>query len=177
MKFKQAAPKMAEILSYKRHVKVKSKINPLRGKLAADLAGLNQYPYCGHSALMGVKERLRQGTEYVREDLVGGGLIRSLGGWAELKAMRLKGRNRVKGDERILGDTDFVMEVLAEANEAFDRRYKLKSFGYDVEKVAGRVSEIYGIDPKELFPRGRQKIRVEARSLLCYWAVHDWHYR
>jgi putative transposase len=85
----------------------------------------------------------------------------------------LKGRNRVKGHERILGDTDFVMEVLAEANETVNRRYKLRSLGYDVETVAQRVSEIYGIDPKELFPRRRQKIRVEARSLLCYWAVHE----
>jgi len=42
--------------------------------------------------------------------------MRSRGGWAELKGIRLKGRNRVKGDERILGDTDFVIEVLAEAN-------------------------------------------------------------
>jgi len=48
--------------------------------------------------------------------LYGGGLMRSRGGWAELKGIRLKGRNRVKGDERILGDTDFVIEVLAEAN-------------------------------------------------------------
>jgi len=62
---------------------------------------------------------------------------------------------------------------LAEANETVDRRYELKSRGYDVEKVAGRVSEIYGIDPKGLFPGGRQRIRMGARSLLCYWVVHE----
>ena len=174
-------------------------LNPLRGKLVADLAELNQYFYCGHSALIGLEEWPWQATEYVLrtfgktlregrrrycsyveagvdqghcEHLVGGGLIRSLGGWAELKGMRLKGRNRVKGDERILGNTDFVMEVLAEANETIDRRYELKSLGYDLEKVAERVSEIYGTDPKDLFPRGRQKIRVEARSPLSV-AFHN----
>ena len=98
-----------------------------------------------------MKERPWQETKYVREELVGGGLIRSLGGWAELRGLRLKGRSRVKWDERILGTPNFVMEVLAEANETVDGGYKLKSLGYDVEAVAQTVSEIYGIDPKGLF--------------------------
>ena len=61
-----------------------------------------------------------------RAELTGGGLIRSLGGWEEVKKMRLKGRARIKGDERILGDGTFVQEVLAEAEERFERRYVLK---------------------------------------------------
>jgi hypothetical protein len=38
-----------------------------------------------------------------RPELAGGGLIRSLGGWAASKKLRLKGQDRPKGDERILG--------------------------------------------------------------------------
>jgi hypothetical protein len=46
-----------------------------------------------------------------RRDIVGGGLIRSVDGWAALKGYQRDGI-RVKGDERILGNSDFVEEVL-----------------------------------------------------------------
>ncbi|CAB1065818.1 hypothetical protein D1BOALGB6SA_10617, partial [Olavius sp. associated proteobacterium Delta 1] len=51
-----------------------------------------------------------------RSDLVGGGLLRSVGGWFELKESRDSGI-RVKGDERILGSSDFVEAVLKQSNE------------------------------------------------------------
>ena len=47
-----------------------------------------------------------------RTELVGGGLIRSLGGWDAVKKMRLTGQDRVKSDHRLLGDSDFVMSVI-----------------------------------------------------------------
>jgi len=79
----------------------------------------------------------------------------------------------MKGDERILGDGDFVMDVLSEANERMDRRYELKSRGYDIEKLEDRVLEIYGVDKDELYSKSRQKIRADARSVFCYWAVRE----
>ena len=99
-------------------------LNPLRAKVVADLKGLDRYSYCGHSVLMGRKKRGWQGVEYVlrhfgkrtgearkkyrsyveegigqgrRPELVGGGLIRSLGGWDEVKKMRLKGQGNGQG--------------------------------------------------------------------------------
>jgi putative transposase len=36
-----------------------------------------------------------------RDDLIGGGLIRSLGGWSEVKRLRLKGQDHIMSDERI----------------------------------------------------------------------------
>ncbi len=42
-----------------------------------------------------------------RDDLTGGGLIRSAGGWSAVKALR-KANALQKGDERILGDGDFM---------------------------------------------------------------------
>ena len=42
-----------------------------------------------------------------RPGLVGGGLIRSLGGWKAAKAVGGI-KDRIKGDERILGDGDFI---------------------------------------------------------------------
>jgi hypothetical protein len=56
-----------------------------------------------------VGEGVEQGR---REDLTGGGLIRSLGGWSEAKRLRGRCREHVMSDERILGDSEFVDTVL-----------------------------------------------------------------
>jgi chromosomal replication initiation ATPase DnaA len=45
--------------------------------------------------------------------------------------------------------------------------------GYDLEKIGQRVSEIYGIEKGDIHSRGRRKVQVEARDLLCYWAVRE----
>jgi putative transposase len=52
----------------------------------------------------------------IREDLIGGGLIRSHGGWANVKAMR-RAKIFEKADERILGDGGFVKNVITAAEE------------------------------------------------------------
>ncbi len=64
-----------------------------------------------------------------------------------------------------MGESDFVLEVLAEANEKYNRYYKLKSLGYDLKSIEQEVGEIYEIGPQDIYSKGRQKIRVEARSL------------
>ncbi len=175
-------------------------LNPLRAGVVPDLAALNSYPFCGHSALTGRRKRPWQHVDFVlhsfgkrvrnarreylayveagvaqgrRRDLVGGGLVRSLGGWAEAEKLRLKGQDHIKSDERILGDSDFVDSVLAQAEEHYMRQCALRRRGYDLQKVAERVAEIYGIKVGEIFGRGRQQQRVGARSLFCFWAVRD----
>jgi len=47
------------------------------------------------------------------KELVGGGLLSNSGGFGVIKTMS-KSRIHLKGDERILGNSDFVKEVLAE---------------------------------------------------------------
>jgi REP element-mobilizing transposase RayT len=175
-------------------------LNPIRRKTIFDMDELNNYFYTGHSALMGKKKCEWQECKYVlgnfgrnmrearkrylsymkagldqgrRPELVGGGMIRSLGGWEAAKRIRLKGQDRIKGDERILGQSDFIDEILAEANESYSRRYELRSQGYDLDKIAERVAGIYGLKPKYVMKRGRQKERVAARDLLCYWAAQE----
>ncbi|MFH2033094.1 MAG: transposase, partial [Candidatus Margulisiibacteriota bacterium] len=108
-----------------------------------------------------------------RPELVGGGLIRSLGGWDEVKKMRLSGQDRIKSDQRILGESDFVSGVLSESEEQFSRKYKLKSLGYDFEKVVERVSILFQVEKDYITGRGRQKDRVRARNLLFYWTVAE----
>ena len=93
-------------------------LNPLRAEVVPDLEALNRYPWAGHSALTGQVERDWQDTGTIRgyfagrrreavrryqvfvaegvdlgrrPELVGGGLIRSLGGWSQGLSFRRKG--------------------------------------------------------------------------------------
>ena len=50
---------------------------------------------------------------FITKELVGGGLLSSSGGCGVIKTMS-KSRIHLKGDGRILGNRDFVKEVLAE---------------------------------------------------------------
>jgi hypothetical protein len=92
-------------------------------------------------------------------------------GWSEARRIRETGIDHVMSDERILGDSEFVESVLTQASESYDRRYELKLRGSDLERIAERVAEVCGIGKEEVFSKGRQRDRVKARSLLCYWAV------
>jgi len=118
-------------------------LNPLRAGLVEQLADLDRHPYSGHSCLVGRVERDWQDRDDVlgwfgtregparrayrrfvedgidqgrRPELVGGGLIRSAGGWSEVKAMRRRGE-RVLADPRVLGSGRFVEGLLREADE------------------------------------------------------------
>ena len=82
-----------------------------------------------------------------RPELLGGGLVRSAGGWSAVKAMR-RGFERVKGDERILGEGDFVETVLKAAQENLDRKSKLDAAGYSFDWLVGRVARQLEIEPK-----------------------------
>jgi len=73
-----------------------------------------------------------------------------------------------KGDEHILGDSDFVKKVLAQAKKNFERKYHLKSSGLNFEKVLGRVAELLDLKPEQVLAVGKYKKTVAARSLLCF---------
>ena len=103
---------------------------------------------------------------------MGGGLIRSLEGWEEVERLENEGV-RIKWDERILGDSSFVLEALREAEERFERGYDLKSRGCNIEHLAVRVADIFGIDTKDILKAGKYKEIVPARSVFCYWTVRE----
>ncbi|MCP4214538.1 MAG: hypothetical protein GY765_07765, partial [bacterium] len=93
-------------------------------------------------------EFVKNGVEAGRRpELTGGGLIRSVGGWKLAKTI-LKGQARVKGDERIIGDSDFVANVLASAKEALEEKYVLKARGVDFDQAVLRVAEVMDITPE-----------------------------
>lgn len=175
-------------------------LNPLRAQMVQNLDALALYEFCGHGVLLGqhlcpfqddgyilnyfgktLETARRQYIDFVvagadqgrRPELVGGGLVRSLGGWTQAARLRQKGMARIKSDQRILGDSTFVRSVLDQAGEAFERRYALKRQGYDLASVAGRAASLFGISAEEIYAGGRQKPRAAARALFCYWAARE----
>jgi putative transposase len=174
-------------------------LNPLRANMVITLKELDRYGYSGHSFLMGEGKNDWQDIETVlsffgrkvssarkqyhvfiekgvalgkRPELIGGGLIRSSGGWKALKSLYTLGIH-LKGDERILGSSDFVELVLERQGERFERRYRLQAQGYDFDKVVDRVAKLFKMRSEEILSPGKQPQRVRARSLVCYWAVKE----
>jgi hypothetical protein len=174
-------------------------LNPLRAGIIGGLKSLGRYPYCGHSRLLGKGESNWQDMGYIlrlfaktvstarrqylkfvgegvaqgrRPDLMGGGLIRSVGGWSAVKALRKMGVYQ-KGDERIFGDGEFVEEALAQAEESLERKFHLKARGYDFQKVVDRVAQVTGMEAAEVLSPGKYKKVLAARSILCFWAVRE----
>ncbi len=172
-------------------------LNPLRAGIVSDLEALAGFAYCGHSRIMGSVKSDWQDVDTVlgmfgeqrhpaiqryaafvakgadggrKPELTGGGLIRSLGGWQEVRTLRGM-KTLLKSDERILGDSDFVEAVLGSAAEEMARKYRLRSNGYTFEKILDRVASIFDIPVTDLLAPGKQPGRVKARSVLVYWAV------
>ena len=63
--------------------------------------------------------------------------------------------------------------MLSAAEEQLEKHYRLQAKGYDLEKLASRVCDIMHLEPSELCAPGKERKRVAARSLLCYWAVSE----
>jgi putative transposase len=167
-------------------------LNPIRAGLVKDVPGLSRYPYSGHAPLVGKASYSWQDVDYVlpyfgpslktareryvasmeerllvgqRHDLTGGGLLRSYGSWAEVRNTA----ERIKGDQRVLGDSAFVEKVLA--NEHIARRSSAKMAGLTLDTIANRVCDLYDMPFDSLGNGSRRARTVEARSLFCFWAV------
>jgi putative transposase len=172
-------------------------LNPLRAGLVKGLRELESYPYSGHSVLMGKKRRVWQDRDYVlryfgqrereakkryvsfvakgieegsRPDLVGGGLLRTVGGWKGLKDLRDSGK-RVRGDERILGGSEFVERVLRESNEEWEKKCLLRQSGVNLERLLEKVSDQFGVHSEDLKSGSKVSTVAKARAVLCYLGV------
>jgi putative transposase len=107
-----------------------------------------------------------------RPELSGGGLVRSVGGWSAVQALRQMKRH-LKSDDRILGDSDFVESALLGAREAMERKYRLKSQGCDLGKIVTRISRIFDIPEARIKSPGKDPVRVRAKSVAAFWAVRE----
>jgi putative transposase len=177
-------------------------LNPLRVGLVGSFDGLNDYPWSGHSAIMGrikrdwqdtdevlaffggrKKEAIKRYEKFMREgvargkrpDLVGGGLLRSLGGWSQVLSMRRRGE-WVAADERILGNGDFAENLIKEAAEKEKQTLRLGKKKVDFSSLAKEVAKIMGIGESELKSGFRSRKIIKARRLFCQVAVRKMAY-
>jgi REP element-mobilizing transposase RayT len=176
-------------------------LNLLRAGLVKNLKELNRNPWSGHSVLAGKVKREWQNTEHVlsffgnsknsrrnylqyvkkgidqgrRPELVGGGLIRSMGGWSAVIASRKRGERQV-ADQRILGDKDFVKQVISAFDDLVKKNLRLSERRIDIQALAEKVSEKYNVSIGELRSGGRRRAVVKARRAMSLIGVRELGY-
>lgn len=177
-------------------------LNPLRAGLVNDLGRLAAFPYGGHSAVTGKIHRAWQDTGRVlslfgqrprsarrayekfvaagagmgrKPELVGGGLVRSLGGWSEVLALRQRGE-RSACDQRILGDGEFVSQIVAQMEERLRQNLRLSEPKPDIGRVCRHVCDAYEVSAGELCSGSRRRQVVVARGALAWIAVRELGY-
>jgi hypothetical protein len=114
---------------------------------------------------------VQEGTKVgQRPELVGGGLIRSRGGWSEVLALRRKGEKR-PSDERILGDGEFVEKVLEEWDEVGRAHFRVTGARKSLSSQGQRVCENWGVTIEELRSGSRREVVLKARAEFAQIAV------
>lgn len=172
-------------------------LNPIRAGIVDDMNTLKKYPRSGHAVILGMVKNKWQDTDYIlrlfgdtlfpaREayshfvaqgialgrmpNLVGGGLLRSVGGWSALRDARSAGL-RIVSDERILGNSDFVESVLKQAQEQYEAKTLTQMAGVDLDYLIQSISAYFDIDPKMIKSSVKQRKASRARAILCCLAI------
>ena len=169
-------------------------LNPLRGSVVRDLEELSAYRWSGHGALVGRVRNDWQETGYVlelvsnkrkraiglyqrfmaegrdmgrRPELVGGGLIRSLGGWSRIISLR-QGDAKQEYDSRILGSGDFVQGLLREADEKLARQMRPKPREAELKQVLKDFCSQARVGMGELCGGSQRRAVADVRSKVAY---------
>jgi putative transposase len=176
-------------------------LNPLRSGQIASLPALDRHPFSGHSAIIGRVPRPWQNTAHVlacfgrrvtaqqayreflaagarmgrRPELVGGGLVRSAGGWSEVRALRHRGKT-ADFDSRILGDGEFVRDTVQRSDERFKQNLRLCPERPAIACICQKVCETFDVSQGELCAGGRRRPVVAAREALAWIAVRELGY-
>jgi putative transposase len=162
-------------------------LNPIRARLVKEMKELDYYRWSGHAVLMGNQQLQGQTVDEVlayygnrigvarrdyrrfvmdgilqgrRDELVGGGLRRSLG---------LSGLDMIQDyDERVLGNGEFI-EQLRKVKEISDRLPAVLS----LKELIVRIARAFEINPEDLTHRNRRREIVEIRSIISYFATRE----
>ena len=172
-------------------------LNPLRAGVVKDMRELRRYEQCGHSAIVGTINRPWQDRETIlayfgkkrrpaiekyekfvedgikagnRLDLVGGGLIRSLGGWSQVLSLKRAG-SKIYSDERILGGSDFVKNAIKDAEKKEKETLRLNQKISDLVSLAGKICKGEGVEISDLCSGIRKKDVVRSRRIFCQLSV------
>lgn len=171
-------------------------LNPLRADLVKDMSELERHRWCGHGVILGKMKNNWQAREYVlswfgaeeveakksyrqyvqkgveegrRPELVGGGLIRSVGGWSQVLSLR-RNKEGVLSDERILGCGNFVERVIGEADERLKYQLPTDERRKMAEKLIEDVCKRERINVRELRAGSRRgqisQVRLKLASQL-----------
>ncbi|MCP4683197.1 MAG: hypothetical protein GY864_12750 [Desulfobacterales bacterium] len=169
-------------------------LNSLRAQIVKDLAELDHYKWSGHCVIMGRRKMDWQNRKFIlqyfgkkeneakkeyrkyvkkgikegqRKDLVGGGLIRSQGGWSQVVSMRRHGDKELS-DERVLGSGDFVEQLIKDADERLKIQFTGKDRKETIEKIIMDECNKDNVNIKELKAGSRRKpvSRVRFRAAI-----------
>ncbi len=173
-------------------------LNPLRAGLVDTMAELDRYPWSGHGVVLGRLDQPWQDRDYVlgwfgsdedtakrayrefvkkgvrqgqRPELVGGGLIRSMGGWSTVKTMR-RSAIQEKGDARILGSSEFVLQLLNEADESIRRQLAGDDLHQEAKKLISQCCAERKISLTALRSGSRRQDVSNARADLTLKLVY-----
>jgi REP element-mobilizing transposase RayT len=175
-------------------------LNPLRAKLVNSLEQLDRYRWCGHSTIVGKIKNDWQDRDYVLKwfgnkegeattayrnylkkgiaegrcpELVGGGLIRSMGGWSAVKALRRSG-DRELSDERILGSGEFVEQIIKEAETKTKYQLPVLDHHKKIDELITRICRDEKVSIEELKggSRRREASRIRARIAIGLVKMH-----
>jgi hypothetical protein len=169
-------------------------LNPLRASIVKNLSELDRYPWSGHRTLVGREKSGWQERKYVlrqfhprekeairsyrrfmeegkdrgrRPELVGGGLIRSLGGWSEVLSLRGQA-GKVEYDARILGGGDFVSAMLREADQRVKRYLPAREKGALKEGLIKEMCRKGGVGVGELRLGGKARKVSRVRRKIAW---------
>lgn len=175
-------------------------LNPVRARVVKNMSELDRHHWSGHGVLMGKIKHEWQDRDYVlswfgekkgearktyrrfvkggmdqgrRPELVGGGLIRSRGGWSVVKALRRLGVLE-KGDERILGSGEFVEKTIAQADETVKYQLPSAELGRRADRLIEKVCRDEGVEPEALRAGSRRRRISGVRSLLAEKLVRQY---
>jgi putative transposase len=174
-------------------------LNPMRATLVKDMAELDRYPWSGHSSLIGNKKREWQDVNYVlswfdktelaarrkyrhyvragieegkRDELVGGGLVRTLGGWSQVVSHRKSGE-KIVTDQRILGQGDFVERILGEADKRIKSQLSVNERQIKAEKKIHEICKAEGVNIEELKGGSRRAHISDLRKRLAIELISE----
>ena len=174
-------------------------LNPLRAGVVGSLEELALYPWSGHAVLMkkvvyewmdweyvlgmfGSREATARNAYFSfveqemgidrEQELSGGGLVRSQGGWSKVLSMRKSGE-RALGDERILGGDEFVRELLREAEGRKDIQLPETDRLQQYQEAVELTCEARGVTYDFLHSGSRSGMAPMLRKELARKGVYD----
>lgn len=174
-------------------------LNPLRASVVNGIEALDRYPWSGHSVLVGRYKKGWQEREYVlrqfseekgravqayrkfmeegkdrgrRPELVGGGLIRSLGNWSQVLSLRGR-REKIERDPRILGREDFVTGILRETDKKLRRQLRLGERKALIDQVIKKMCKEERVEEQELRSGGQRREISKVRAKVSYHLSHN----